>query len=40
MAKGPVLIELDDASVPPVSEAPPVPDVDLPAPTGLSLIHI
>lgn len=35
--KGPVLIELDDAAAPAVSDAPPVPDTDLPAPTGAAM---
>lgn len=35
--KGPVLIELDNAAAPPVSEAPPVPDRDLPAPSGTAM---
>lgn len=38
MAKGPVLIELDDTSgAPTVADAPPVPDTDLPAPTGAAM---
>lgn len=38
MAKGPVLIELDDDAQPPaVADAPPVPDTDLPAPTGAAM---
>ncbi|MEO9683205.1 MAG: TIGR01620 family protein [Tateyamaria sp.] len=37
MAKGPVLIELDDTAPPPVAEAPPVPDTDVPAPTGVAM---
>ncbi|MFL4470447.1 YcjF family protein [Tateyamaria armeniaca] len=35
--KGPVLIELDDLDAPRVSDAPPVPDTDLPAPTGAAM---
>lgn len=37
MAKGPVLIELDDVTPPRVSDAPPVPDTDVPAPTGAAM---
>ncbi|WP_299724338.1 TIGR01620 family protein [uncultured Tateyamaria sp.] len=35
--KGPVLIELDDVEAPAVSDAPPVPDTDLPVPTGAAM---
>ena len=35
--KGPVLIELDDADAPRVGDALPVPDTDLPAPTGAAM---
>ena len=35
--KGPVLIELDDAAMPAVADAPPVPDPDLPVPTGAAM---
>lgn len=37
MAKGPVLIELDDATPPTVVDAPPVPDADVPVPTGAAM---
>ena len=35
--KGPVLIDLDDVAMPAVADAPPVPDADLPAPTGAAM---
>lgn len=35
--KGPVLIDLDGDVAPPVSDAPPVPDTDLPAPGGAAM---
>ncbi|WP_299153270.1 TIGR01620 family protein [uncultured Tateyamaria sp.] len=34
---GPVLFDLEDAPAPQVTEAPPVPDTDLPAPTGAAM---
>ncbi|WP_299369161.1 TIGR01620 family protein [uncultured Tateyamaria sp.] len=38
MARGPVLIEIDDTRTPPaVADAPPVPDVDMGAPTGAAV---
>lgn len=38
MTRGPVLIDLDNtAPAPAVSDAPPVPDTDLPAPTGAAM---
>lgn len=38
MAKGPVLIELDDVSpAPAVADAPAVPDADVPVPTGAAM---
>ncbi|MEO0381221.1 MAG: TIGR01620 family protein, partial [Pseudomonadota bacterium] len=35
--KGPVLIDLEGDVAPPVTDAPPVPDTDLPAPTGAAM---
>jgi putative membrane protein len=37
MAKGPVLIEIGDEPAPPVSDAPPVPDIGTPVPTGSAM---
>ena len=37
MAKGPVLIEIEDEVAPAVADAPPVPDTGMPAPTNASL---
>ncbi len=36
-ARGPVLIELENSTSPSPAEAPPVPDGDLPAPTGAAM---
>lgn len=37
MAKGPVLIEIEDETAPAVADAPPVPDTGMPRPTNASL---
>ena len=37
MAKGPVLIEIENEVAPAVADAPPVPDIGTPAPTGAAM---